>query len=91
MKRNILVVTGGCGFVGSNLIKYLLDKTEFKIISIDDYSSGSKKNHINSTRIKYIKDNTKNISLLLNKYKKKINKYLLILFCWVCGLYSRPP
>ena len=73
MKRNILVVTGGCGFVGSNLIKYLLDKTEFKIISIDDYSSGSKKNHINSTRIKYIKDNTKNISLLLNKYKKKIN------------------
>lgn len=73
MKRNILVVTGGCGFVGSNLIKFLLDKTEFKIISIDDYSSGSKKNHINSTRIKYIKDNTKNISLLLNKYKKKIN------------------
>ena len=45
MKR-IIVVTGGCGFVGCNLIKYLIKKTNFNIISLDDYSSGSKKNHI---------------------------------------------
>ena len=67
--KNILVVTGGAGFVGSNLIKLLLKKTNHKIISIDDYSSGSKKNHINNSRIKYFKSHTKNISSILNKPK----------------------
>ena len=41
-----IVVTGGAGFVGSNLINLLLKKTKLKIISIDNYSSGSKKKHI---------------------------------------------
>tara|TARA_B110000483_G_C17788048_1_gene386392 strand:+ start:166 stop:303 length:138 start_codon:yes stop_codon:yes gene_type:complete len=41
--KNIIVVTGGAGFVGSNLIEYLINKTKFKIISVDNYSSGSKK------------------------------------------------
>ena len=68
--KNILVVTGGAGFVGSNLIKLLLKKTNHKIISIDDYSSGSKKNHINNFRIKYFKSHTKNISSILKKPKK---------------------
>ena len=40
--KNIIVVTGGAGFIGCNLI-YLIKKTKFKIISIDDYSSGTKK------------------------------------------------
>ena len=71
--KNILIVTGGAGFVGSNLIKYLLTKTNFRIISIDNYSSGSKRNHINNNRVKYIKSNTKYISSVLNKYKKKIH------------------
>ena len=43
MKKNIIIVTGGAGFIGSNLIKFLISKTNFKIISIDNYSSGSKK------------------------------------------------
>ena len=71
--KKILIVTGGAGFVGSNLIKYLLEKTSFKIISIDNYCSGSKRNHIKSNRVKYIKSNTKYISNVLNKYKKKIH------------------
>ena len=70
--KNIVVVTGGAGFVGSNLIEYLINKTKFKIISIDNYSSGSKKNHIKSRRINYINSNTKTISKTLSPYKKKI-------------------
>ena len=70
-KKNILVITGGAGFIGSNLILFLLKKTNFKIISIDNYSSGSKKNHIINQRVKYIKSCTTKISDIL-KYKKKI-------------------
>ena len=59
--KNIIVVTGGAGFIGSNLIKYLLKKTNFKIISVDNYSTGSKKNHINHKNVKYIKGENINI------------------------------
>ena len=55
--KNIIVVTGGTGIVGSNLINLLLKKTKYKIISIDNYSSGSRKNHIRNFRVKYIKSN----------------------------------
>ena len=71
--KNIIVITGGAGFVGSNLIEFLINKTKLKIISIDNYSSGNKKNHIQDKRIKYINSNTKDISKTLNLYKKKIN------------------
>ena len=66
MVKNILI-TGGAGFVGTNLVRYLLEKTDYKIISVDNYSSGSKKNHIKNTRVKYIKGNTRNISKLIKK------------------------
>ena len=71
--KNFLVITGGAGFVGSNLIELLLKKTNFKIISIDDYSSGYKKNHIKNKRVQYIRGNTKSIDKLLKNYKNKIN------------------
>jgi UDP-glucose 4-epimerase len=71
--KSILVVTGGAGFVGSNLISLFLKKTKFKIISIDNYSTGSKKNHLKDKRIKYINSHTKNISKILNKHKKDIH------------------
>ena len=71
--KNIIVVTGGAGFVGSNLIELYLKKTNKKIISIDNYSSGSKKNHIHNKRVKYIKSNTQNISNILSKFNSKID------------------
>ena len=37
MKKNIIVITGGAGFVGTNLIDLFLKKTKFNIISIDNY------------------------------------------------------
>jgi UDP-glucose 4-epimerase len=71
--KKFIVVTGGCGFVGYNLIKYFVEKTNFKIISLDDYSSGTKKNHIKNKRVKYIAGHTKDINKILTKYKSKIN------------------
>ena len=65
MKKNTIIVTGGAGFVGSNLILYLINKTKFKIISIDNYSSGFKKNHIKNKRVTYINSDTKNISSVI--------------------------
>ena len=71
--RNILVVTGGAGFIGSNLISELLKFKKFRIISIDNYSSGLLKNHIRNKRIKYLKGSTKNIEILLKNYVSEIH------------------
>ena len=70
--KNYIVVTGGAGFVGSNLIELLLSRSKFKIISLDNYSTGTKKNHIKSKRVNYIRGNTSDIFKILKNYKKKI-------------------
>ena len=70
--KNIIIVTGGAGFVGSNLIEFLLKKTSYKIISLDNYSTGNKKNHFESKRIQYVKcDNSEINKVLWNITKKK--------------------
>ena len=66
LKKKILI-TGGAGFVGTNLIKLFLKKTNYKIISLDDYSSGSKKNHIKNIRVKYLKGKTADIEKIIKK------------------------
>ena len=71
--KKYIVVTGGAGFVGSNLIEHLLLKTNKKILSIDNYSSGSKKNHIKNPNVKYFNSNTSDINNILEKYKKQIH------------------
>jgi UDP-glucose 4-epimerase len=71
--KKIIVVTGGAGFVGSNMISLILSKTKYSIISIDNYSTGNIKNHIKNKRIKYIKSDTKNIAKTLVTYKKKVH------------------
>jgi UDP-glucose 4-epimerase len=71
--KKILAVTGGAGFVGSNLIEFFLKKTNLNIISIDSYLTGKKNNQINNPRVSYINGNTKDISRILNRYKKNIH------------------
>ncbi len=65
MAKKKILVTGGAGFVGTNLIKHLLLRTNFQIISIDNYSSGLKNNHVKNKRVKYIKGETRDISKII--------------------------
>ena len=69
--KNLIIVTGGAGFVGANLIELLLIKTNYNLISIDNYSSGKEKNHVKNRRVKYIRGHTKSISKILSKQKKE--------------------
>ena len=71
--KNIIIITGGAGFIGSNLIDFILKKTKYHLISLDNYTSGTKKNHLKNKRIKYVKGDTKNISKILDKKKKNIH------------------
>ena len=72
MNKNIILITGGAGFVGSNLIKKFLIETSFNIISLDNYSTGTRKNHHNNNRVKYITGENKDINKILVNYKKRI-------------------
>jgi len=71
--KNIIVVTCGACFVGSNIIERIIKFKKYKILSLDNYSSGKISNHLYSTRVKYLRGNTKNSSKLLKKYKNKIH------------------
>jgi UDP-glucose 4-epimerase len=71
--KNILIVTGGAGFIGSNLIEELLKFKKYQIISLDNYSSGSSKNHATNSRVKYLNGHTKNTVKILKNYKNKIH------------------
>jgi UDP-glucose 4-epimerase len=73
LMRNILIVTGGAGFVGSNLVSELLKFKKFRVLSIDNYSTGLSANHIKNKRVKYLKGSTKNIEVLLKNYIGRIH------------------
>ena len=84
MKKNIILVTGGAGFIGSSLIDYLVKNYyNYKIISLDNYSTGSIKNHVKSNKVKYIKGDNKDI----NKLLKNVRKHIKVIFHF--GEFSR--
>ena len=59
-----VVVIGGCGFVGSNLVQYLINKN-YNVIVIDNEYSGIRK----FKQVLYIRDNSINIISILKKLK----------------------
>lgn len=69
MIKNILI-TGGCGFIGSNLVNHLAERG-FKVFIIDNLSEGSKLNLIKSKNIYFFKTDINNINSV--KIKKKID------------------
>jgi len=58
-----ILVTGGAGFIGSHLCEELA-KNKNKVFSLDNYSTGTKLNHVNN--VTYIKGETKNIEKIIN-------------------------
>jgi UDP-glucose 4-epimerase len=69
---NISVVTDEAGFIDSNLISELIKYKKFRILNIDNYSSGFVQNNIKNKRVRYLKGSTKNIKVLLKNYLGKI-------------------
>ena len=67
MQMNNILVTGGVGFIGTNLIKSLIEKG-FNVVSIDNYSTGSKSNEIQG--VKYYNLDIEKISNYHNHLKK---------------------
>ena len=74
-KKNKIFITGGAGFVGTNLIELLLKKTKHKIISLDNYSSGTQLNHIKNKRVQYLKGSSSNVSNLIKKPNEIISVF----------------
>lgn len=70
-----ILVTGGAGFVGTNLLKKLKSHSKYKLFSIDNYTTGSKDNEIEG--VEYydcdIRPHNKfNLVDILNKLKPKV-------------------
>ncbi|MDB4860935.1 NAD-dependent epimerase/dehydratase family protein [Alphaproteobacteria bacterium] len=71
----IILITGGAGFIGSNLIKFILKRRKsIQIYSLDNYSSGKRSNHINSSKVKYLKGSTLDLNKNKNLLKIKFDK-----------------
>ncbi|MBP9749948.1 MAG: glycosyltransferase [Candidatus Pacebacteria bacterium] len=58
-----IVVTGGAGFIGSHLIERLVKDPTNRVISLDNYFTGSKENHIEGAE--YREGHTKDIATLV--------------------------
>jgi len=62
--KNIVLVTGGAGFIGSHLCERLKENVANKVYSLDNYSTGSIENHVEN--VTYIRGNTVDVSSLID-------------------------
>ena len=77
MKDNILV-TGGCGFIGSSFLDILFNSKKFNVINIDKLTYASNKNYslIKKKNYIFIKGDIKNYKLINNTLRKFRPKYI---------------
>jgi UDP-glucose 4-epimerase len=73
-----ILVTGGAGFIGSNLVKRLKNESH-NVVVIDNYSAGNHENEI--ADVTYINDHTKNINNIILPFNPDVVFHL--------GEYSR--
>ena len=59
MNKKTILVTGGAGFVGSHLCERLAQDKNNQVISLDNYFTGSKDNHVDG--VEYREGHTKDI------------------------------
>jgi len=77
MSKSNLLITGGCGFIGSNFINYIFDRTDYNIINLDAMYYCASENNVkeeirNNSRYKLIKGNLCSYDLvrhIINDYK----------------------
>ena len=62
MSMNKVIVTGGAGFIGSNLVKRLLDDGAEEVLVIDDFSTGKKENLQDISKIHIIESKIEDIN-----------------------------
>lgn len=59
-----ILVTGGAGFVGSHLCEQLAQDKNNEVVSLDNYFTGTKNNHVHG--VEYIEGHTADIEKLIN-------------------------
>ncbi len=63
--KKTIVVTGGAGFIGTHLVRKLKENPDYRVLSLDNYFTGTKENHV--AGVEYIEGHTKDIEKLITE------------------------